>query len=327
MSAFVVRSEKDAWHLLEFWMAGNDLPEVEFEGWPVLRIDIKGDEYHSSLNSSQMSALVNFKMTIGRTYAAMTHGAYDMRRLKAEEEEQLDFNTTVEKGSSILDTDLTPLVQALASAVQTNPTLSVVSGLLIALTFVARPIILKHYETRAKQLDTEERGRLIDLSLNSKEQLQHALFEKALAKLSNQRPQISQALPDASNAFWKFASASANADSLEVAGIIFGQDDLEILSERRKDRPSKVKEIRKTFSVLGIKKVQSFYKVELISKELTVQAVYRKPHLTDARIKRLFRCVTTSETITATLEIKTVDKAQVAARLTTFSVNALDAVA
>lgn len=98
-----VTCDNDAWALLEAWIKQEDLGEVEFDGWPVLGIKIRGDEYQASLNSGQMSALVDLKMVLGRTYSLVAHGAYDMRRLRSEEEEALQFTTKVRRGSSILD--------------------------------------------------------------------------------------------------------------------------------------------------------------------------------------------------------------------------------
>lgn len=44
-----------------------------------------------------MAPLLDFKKTIARTYSAIAHGAYDMRRLREDEDDQLQFNTEVKK--------------------------------------------------------------------------------------------------------------------------------------------------------------------------------------------------------------------------------------
>lgn len=316
----VVDSEETAWSLLRAWVEKDRMPEAEFAGWPILQIAVVGDEYHSSLNSSQMAALVDFKMTIGRTYAMVSHGAYDMRRLRHDEEEQLDFNTNVKPGSSILDTDLSPLVQALASTVSAHPAASIAVGLILGLAFVARPVILKHYEHRAKQLEVEERARLLDLGLSKKEKEQFELYEKALVKVAAIHPQVHQALPDARQAFWRFASASANADRMTVAGIELSGEDLEILSERRMRRVVGIDEITRDCLVVGIDKVQGVYRIKLEGKALAVTATFRRPQLTDPKVRQLFRCMAEGQAIRATLEVKTVEKSQLSARLLKFKV-------
>lgn len=315
-----IGSEDDAWRLLERWLNREEMdPEsIDFQNWPVLQIKVRGEDYDSSLNASQMSALVDLKKTIGRAYASIAHGAYDMRRLKAEEEEQLEFTTTIRKGSSITDTDLTPLVQAVASIVTTHPLEALVAAAAIGLLFVARPIILKHYENRAKELEVDERRRLMDFSLTHEENQQYQTFERAVKRIDKVFPHFSRALPDAAAGFWRFASASADATNMAVAGIDLSQGDLELLSERRKQRPRDVSEVEQVFRVNGVTKYQGGYRIQLVSQNLIVPATYRRPQLTDARIKRLFGYMASGTSILAKVEIKVTDGSQVSGRLIRF---------
>lgn len=154
-----------------------------------------------------------------------------------------------------METDLTPLIQALSSVITAHPTFSLMAGVIIGLTLVARPIILKHYESRAKQLEAEERERPLSFSLSKKEEERYAVYEQATKKLEAHHPQFSQALPDATQAFWRLASASVNADYMMVAGIKLNQENLQILSERRARRSTDIKEIKKDFFVTGVKKI------------------------------------------------------------------------
>ena len=229
-----ISTEEAAWSILERWLA-KELPddqEAEFVDWPVLKISVRGEDYHSSLNDGQMSALVEIKKTASRAYASIAHGSYDMRRLKFEEEEQLEFSTTVLQGSSITDTDLTPLVHAIASAVTMFPAAAIAAAAVIGLLFVARPVILKHYEVRTKELDVDERARLLNLGLTQHEEQRYQTFERAVSKLNHIFPHFARALPDAAGGFWRLASASANATDMDISGIALSQDNLELLSER-----------------------------------------------------------------------------------------------
>lgn len=315
---FRVSDEEQAWYLLSEWLRTGDMPEVDFVGWPVLRIKVEGDDYESSLNSNQMSALVDLKMTIGRAYAMVTHGAYDMRRLKSDEEEQLDFNTKVKRGSSILETDLTPLVEALAHATSQYPGATLAVGLILGLAFVARPIVLKHYELRAQQLEVEDRARLLGLGMSRQDEAKVSLFDEALKRVSKLHPQINQALPDARHAFWRFATASADAETMEVAGLVLSSEDLEILSERRGRRSAEYEEVTKVFVVTGINKIRGVYRIKLESPDLIVTAAYRRPQMTEGRVRSLFQCISQNRPILATLDVKTVEKSQLSARLMKF---------
>jgi hypothetical protein len=196
--------------------------------------------------------------------------------------------------------------------------------LILGLAFVARPVILKHYEHRAKQLDVDERARLLNLGLSNREREQFDLYEKSLQKVAKTHPQVHQALPDARHAFWRFASASANADRMTVAGIELSGDDLEILSERRKRRVVGLDEVTKDFKVLGIDKAQGAYRIKLEAPGLAVTGSFRRPQVTDTKVRQLFRCMADGQIVRATLEVKTVDKAQLSARLLKFRVGQSD---
>lgn len=313
-----ISDDAAAWQLLSEWVKGAPVQGVQFAEWPVLSIKINGDDYQNSLNSGQMAALVDLKMAMGRAYAVIAHGAYDMRRLRSEEEEQLQFTTKVKKGSSILDTDFTPLIQAFSSAVSAHPGLAVVAATVIGLALVARPVIVKYYDDRAKQLDSAERTRLLDLSLSRAESQQYMLFEQVIKKLEGSYPQFAQVLPDARESFWRFAAASVDADRMSVAGLDMTQDDLEILSERRRRRPGDIQEVKQTFKVVSVRKAGEGFKVGLESQNLAITALYRRPQLTDARIKRLMNCITSETLIEARVEVRTVDQAQLSGRLIAF---------
>lgn len=318
---FVVKSEKDAWNLLDAWLDDMPIGMVEFDGWPKLAINIKGQDYSSSLQSGQLEALIDFKMSMGRAYASIAHGAYDMRRLRKDEEEKLEFRTTVRKGSTLTETDLSPLVQALAQLITTHPIETVIGGVIVGLAFVAKPIIAKHFEDKAKRLETESRDKLVrDLvgTLSSAENERTTMFQAANIKIQKTYPQFAQMLPDASAAFWRLASASANADQMEVSGLTLNKTHLDILSERRTSRESVVENLTDDFLVTGIVKVQNVYRIQMHSKKVHISAQYRAPEKTDSRVKKLIMCMTSSQPIRAEVQIKTIDKSQVLGRLLTF---------
>jgi hypothetical protein len=314
-----IKTDEDAWGLLSAWIGGEPIGEVTFADWPVLSINLKGDDYQSSLNSGQMSALVELKMVMGRALSLISHGSYDMRRLLAEEEEQLRFTTKVKRGSSILDTDFTPIVQAFSSAVSAHPSFSVIAAAIIGLALVARPVIVKYYDHRAKELDVEERKRLIDLNLSVSESEKYKIFEAALSKAELSHPQFSQIIPNARESFWRFVSASVDADKMNIAGLELSQDDIEILAERRRRKAGDPKSVTEVFKITSVRKAGTAYRIGLESKKLTFSALYRKPQLSEIRIKRLMNCFLNGDLIKAEVEVRPIEKAQVVGRLISFA--------
>ncbi|WP_164147010.1 hypothetical protein [Stenotrophomonas maltophilia] len=319
----VIDSDEAAWRLLERLMSGAPASPPKFRVWPVLDIKLSGEDYESSLNSGQMSALVDLKDVFGRAYSVVAHGAYDMRRLKAEEDEQLQFTTKVKKGSSILETDFTPLVKAFSSAVGSNPELSLIAALVLGLTLVSRPVILKHYENRAKQLEIEDKKLLlasIRPQQGDKEKLE--LLDRAVRKLTSRYPQFSQVVPDARSAFWRFAASSVDAESLTIDGLILSQEDLELLANKRARRIGDKQTIHETCTVKYVRKNGAHYMVGLQGKNISLSAKFMKPQLSDTKITKLFKHMANEEKIEVELEVRVVDKANLSGRLIKFKLKA-----
>lgn len=319
----IIDSDEAAWQLLERLISGAPVRPPTFKVWPVLDIKLSGEDYESSLNSGQMSALVDLKDVFGRAYSVVAHGAYDMRRLKADEDEQLQFTTKVKKGSSILETDFTPLVKAFSSAVGSNPELSLIAAIVLGLTLVSRPVILKHYENRAKQLEIEDKKLLlasIKPKQGDKEKLE--ILDQAVKKLTSVYPQFSQVVPDARSAFWRFAAASVDADSLTIDGLVLSQEDLELLANKRSRRIGDKQTIHETCTVKYVRKNGAHYMVGLQGKNISLSAKFMKPQLSDAKITKLFKHMANEETINAELEVRVVDKANLSGRLIKFKLKA-----
>jgi hypothetical protein len=315
----IVKSDEQAWELLQRALNGEDLGATRFSGWPRLDIKLSGDDYESSLNSGQMSALVDLKDVFGRAYSVVAHGAYDMRRLKADESDELQFRTKVKKGSSILETDFTPLVQAFANAVAANPSLALISALTLGLVLVSRPVILKHYENKAKQLDLADKNLLLAAIRPAPgDAAKLTLLDSAIGRVTATYPQFAQVIPNAREAFWRFAASSVDADSMTVDGLTLTQDDLELLANRRARRVSDKRTLKEICTIKYVRKSGAHYIVGLEGKKITLGATFKKPQLSEARIKKLFGYMASEQKVDVELEVRVVDKANLSGRLISF---------
>ncbi|CAN7596514.1 hypothetical protein LJR099_004498 [Variovorax paradoxus] len=317
---FKITSEDDAWAILEAWLNKQELPIVEFDGWPRLNIAIRGAGYQSSLNTRQMSAFLDFKMVMGRAYSSIAHGAYDARRLRGYEEEQLELTTTVKKGSSITETDFTSLVNAFAGVVSNNPQTSLAAAIVLGLLFVSKPLIAKHLDNRSKQLDSAERLKLMSIigSLTPGEKARVRMMDRAVTKIGRTYPQFSQALPDTTAAHWRLTASAADADEMVVAGLELNKKQLSALSERRAFRKVEIDTLEDDFLVLGMVRVQNSYRIQLKSRATHISATYKTPQMTDASIRLLSECFHNRQLVRAQVELKIIEKSQILGRLMSF---------
>jgi|GEM_PF-1167757 len=319
---FKISDEGDAWKLLDLWMSESSFPAIEFDRWPLLKIEIKGENYKSSLNSGQMDSLVGFQMAIGRAYAAIAHGAYDKRRLKKDEDAALEFSTSVTRGSSILETDLSPLISALSNAVTAHPEASLIAGVIIGLAVIGRPMVLKHFEIKSKQIDANEREKLVDLvdKISSEDRKKIATFESAINKLSQIFPAINQIVPDLAQTYWQFAASSTNADRLKIADdVILTKAHLAVLSERRTTRPIDKTLVKDTFIILGIVKIGAVYRIQMKGPYF-VTVIYANKHKSGKTIQDLMIAMAQANLVEAEIELKTIDGSQVIGKMIDFDV-------
>jgi hypothetical protein len=318
--AFAVNSEDDAWELLDLWLQEKPIKRLEFGDWPKLNLKLNGAAYKSSLHSGQMEALVDFQMAMGRAYAAIAHGAYDKRRLRADEEEQLEFTTKFRGGSSILETDLSPLVNAMSQVVVSHPIESLIAVTAVALVLVSRSMVLKHYDTKAKQIEADERKKLVSLleQTTNLDRKRWSIMDKVVERLAIQYPALEKMIPDLSHAYWRLASSSTDAETLEVEGVVLDSDHLTTLSERRTRRPTKKRIVTEVFAVEGITKIRNTYRVQMKSETYHFAASFAPPAASPLKVRQLLRCLAQSRSISAKVEIKEVEKSVVLGKLLSF---------
>lgn len=154
----VISNENEAWAYLKEWVAGTPMQPVSFSDWPRLEVHIVGDGYHSSLNTEQMEGYIAFQAVLNRSFCALKKGHYDSRYLTKSEEDALRIGVEVKEGSSVLETDLSPLVSAVSGSIGgASPNLVIAGLILVGLSITAIPVIKAILEFRTKKLDSTAR--------------------------------------------------------------------------------------------------------------------------------------------------------------------------
>ncbi|MDM6729867.1 hypothetical protein QUG33_10470 [Citrobacter braakii] len=111
-AAVVIDSADSFWNVVEDFLnrdaAGPnvDLPvDLDFQGWPNLHINVKGDKFHSSLTSSMVYGLAGMHESFQRAYALAKYGTSNLQRLTNEDKQSLDIIFKIKEGSTDSDTD------------------------------------------------------------------------------------------------------------------------------------------------------------------------------------------------------------------------------
>jgi hypothetical protein len=97
-----IESEDDAFRLIDLALKGEfkgkDIT-FDFQGWPNLEINIKGNRYHSTLPAGVMKGLVEYQGVLNRAYALISENT-SAKSLSEDERKSLEVVFEVSQGSS-----------------------------------------------------------------------------------------------------------------------------------------------------------------------------------------------------------------------------------
>lgn len=104
----VIKSEEQAWAALQEALAGKVTVDtrVTFEGWPVFKLHIQGEDFNGSIPTRIMPPILDLQKEIHRIYCRAKYSSDSVHSLKQSEREQLELIVTVEKGSTNFIADL-----------------------------------------------------------------------------------------------------------------------------------------------------------------------------------------------------------------------------
>lgn len=245
-----IKNEKDAITLITALIAkeiGDDV-EIEFASWPTIKLDLKGDDYDSSINPSLMEGLIKVQQGVNRSYAKIVHSQPDARHLKDEEKQQLEFMAKVSQGSSKIEVDLSGFAQKLIRDLvgRTTPLnaalYSVVGAALWASTTMAKSYIAEQAE-KSESADAAPD----QLGLSPEEAENRKILQRAIQR----RPDLQQIREDAKEANVALLRGCAGATTVLFNGIKLKQEQTRaILRSTRAE--SVEQQINGNYRILGV---------------------------------------------------------------------------
>lgn len=311
-SAMHIQSEENAWAILAKYIDGKPVERPIFDGWPSMTISIRGEDYLASITAGQMEAYLEFQATINRAFAALAKGHFDARYLKDSEEEELTLRTQVKKGSSILETDLSPLVQALSSVVgKASPTEVIVGGVLISLALTS-PLLVKYFvEGRARELELKNTAALIDTvaKKSAEETRRLGLYDNALKGISKVFPALIGLMPQLKRSQLSLLSSIDDADSATINGVLITQDQIQDLNNRRPRNSHKIDDFRASLQVMSMQKAKDHYKLKLENKHQAILAKLSIEKFSEHKIGRLISAFRKSASVDFHLRVTRADQA------------------
>lgn len=318
-----IHSEEQAWVILARYLDGKSVEKPIFEGWPLMSISIRGEDYLASITAGQMEAYLEFQSTINRAFAALAKGHFDARYLTDSEEEELNLRTEVREGSSLQETDLSPLVQALSSVIEKgSPTELIVGGVLISLALTSPLLIKRFFEGRARELELKNSGDLIAALVNktAEDTKRLTLYDKCLTAIEKIFPTLIGLMPQLKRAQLSLLSSIGDADSATINGVEINQEQIQELNNRRPRSNRRPKDLQASMQVMSMQKYEGYYKVKLENKHQAMLARLTIEDFTDYKIGRLISAFRKSTMVDFYLRITRTDQATLKGYVLDFTV-------
>lgn len=103
-----IKNEQEAWTALQQALAGeiSETAQISFEGWPVFRLTIKGEDFNGTVPTRVMPPILELQKEIYRIYCRAKYQTEDTRALKQDDRDQLELVVVIEKGSTEFITEL-----------------------------------------------------------------------------------------------------------------------------------------------------------------------------------------------------------------------------
>lgn len=283
INTITINSEKSAFEYLEKALRGsydNKNVALNFDGWPKLEINVKGDRYQSTVTASMMRSLIELQVHLNWAYSQVIYGK-DGRSLTDEERESIEIVYKIENGSSNVTADLSGFFTALGEkAVEKLTGKQIVATVVgVAALWTASSSYTTFVDSQQKELEEKNRHE-ITMQLIAKEPKMAQIQNEQIAKLIN----VIKSVPD--------------ADQVSIGETTLSKAELfEINKLDRKS--SEIKRIDGKYRIISFKNRDEEFKIEVKGESdgKTFSAVLPKGYISIDEMNKITKALTLETTI------------------------------
>lgn len=271
----IVRNDNEALELLEQIIQGADIgfDEVKFEGWPVFKLNVKGERYHSTITPELMRAFLDLQTAINKAYALARYSA-SSRNLKDAERDDLKILVKVEEGSSEFIAKLLDQIDKIGDALMqmdSKDKLRAVLGIGLFVvgayawdSYLDNKVALREKDIAAIELEAERNSRLDTLKLMERmDDNESKRLQLVLGQVVEKHPEVASMRGYVGDAYDKILSGASDAESITVQGRkVPGEVVYELSTTKRQASVGDV--VTGVYLILGVDhSVKEFYKFKL----------------------------------------------------------------
>lgn len=236
-----ITSEEQAFEVLQRALADEFADanvRLNFDGWPVLTIELEGEGYQSTITAPMAEGLVQLQRAMNRAYAQLVKGTGNATALTNEEKASIQFKAKVDDGSSLITVNVANFAEKVALATvgkmtSTDLVITIVSLAAIAGSTVAYRAFLKaRSDDKKVELETQAR---IALSENERARQEH--LTNALTRV----PRLRHVSDDFDDARTEILKGVADAKSIELQGTLLTNAEARTLASTTRQRAEEVR--------------------------------------------------------------------------------------
>ncbi|WP_143131436.1 hypothetical protein [Noviherbaspirillum humi] len=240
MDKIVVSNDSDAVALLERFLNEDIDPSVvEFNGWPVYTLYLKGEKYHQSITPSLMRPLLELQKGLYKTAARVIYNDDNTNRLTDEQRGQFEYTLKVYEGSSDTNANLQDVFTGIAQSA-----IKKMNGKQIMIVLLAAGLLYTGHGAYEKYIDHLDKVDTNSTAVKNQEILAKSLKDQqdaslkqmqVLAAAVKQYPDVKRTQEEAQEVHFSVLKEARDADEVMVNGVpVTGAKARELTDEQRK---------------------------------------------------------------------------------------------
>lgn len=291
-----IRSEEDAWKILERLLLEDDFHKyIEFESWPFINLNIKGERYSSTLPANLLNKLSHIQSNLNTFYGNFVYEG-DARNLKKYEKHDIELVFKVKEGSTALKADATGLLNKLGESM-TKPETQKVAGITMCVLalILSGAGVVNNYSDNQKVIELQRLK----------------LLEKAIETV----PELKNSSTEIQKTFRRVISSAADADSISIGDTLFDKYAINKIAEKTNNKIEWV-EIEGEFHISSIRGYESYYTIEIIyEKNSKVRARLSKDIVSEEQVKLLTDSLINGSLVSLNFKAKKIEDGYASARV------------
>lgn len=251
LDRIVIENEDQAFRVLERALSnelGDQPYELEFKNWPVLEIRLTGSGYDSTITSDMAEAVVGVQRAVNRAYARTVHGTSNARSLTDLERRDIQFKAKVKRGSSLIEINLGPFVEKLATTITTKMTPEMLAITVVGLAITGASLLAYKAYLASRSADKQVGQESLDkIALSKEETRRLEIFAEALTRSSS----LANARADFDDARGEIIQSGANAQSLSVNSVEIDGETARVIGAAKRAESEEV-QLNGNYSILAV---------------------------------------------------------------------------